>query len=387
MHVPIDTPPPALEYPGMQQTLISRVACLLIASSSFAPVALARTIYVDQRNGNNHWTGATETPGADDGPLAKLSAAVQQAKPGDIIQVVSGSGPYYGIIRPQQSGEPDKPITIEGNDNEFNLYPEEPQTLWRSVGNGAWLYGQLYRKDANPEKLAGKTQGFYKGRRLTYFNGADVPPLFSVTLHQDGRPIIHLPPDVRPPFSDLILTNDPSTSVVRMENVSYWHFRNMHVRGAGNDGFNWHGTGAGHVLENCTAMFCGDEGTSAHGEMEVTVRNSIFAFNGSSTGGVVDLGKSKTTYTNCISAFSRDVGFRMREGGKHSLVDCLSAGNERPEGPEELQEGSTVENFTKLPAQSGVWGQIEVWNPKHPELPQLKKVVEKLQAAGSELMF
>lgn len=371
----------------MPLTFLSRAIGLVFALSSLLTFAQARIIYVDQRHGNNAWTGATETPAVGDGPLAKPSVAVQLAKPGDVIHVVAGSGPYYGIIRPKQSGEPDQPITIEGNGNEFNLYPEEPQTLWRDAGGGAWLYGQMYRKDAKPEKLAGKTQGFYKGRRLTYVGGTETPPLFSVTVHQDGRPIIHLPPGVRPPFPDLILTNDPSTSVVRMENVSHWHFKNMHIRGAGNDGFNWHGKGTGHVVENCTAMFCGDEGTSAHGEMEVTLRNCIFAFNGSSTGGVVDLGKSKTSYTNCISAFNRDVGFRMREGGNHSLVGCLSAGNERPEGPEELQEGTTVENLTKLPAKPGVWAEIQAWNPQHTELPRLKEVVEQLQASGSELIF
>src|SRR3546814_3034429 len=63
------------------------------------------------------------------------------------------------------------------HDNEFNIYPEEPQTLWSSLGGGAWLYGQMYRKDANPEKLAGKTQGFYQGRRLTYAGVTDSPQI------------------------------------------------------------------------------------------------------------------------------------------------------------------------------------------------------------------
>ncbi|MDA3873802.1 MAG: right-handed parallel beta-helix repeat-containing protein, partial [Kiritimatiellae bacterium] len=333
----------------MKRTLLPSLVCLFLAIASLATVAQARTIYVDRRTGNNEWTGATETPADNDGPLKSPSIAVKLAKPGDIIHVVSGSGPYYGVIRPKQSGEPDKPITIDGNDNEFNLYPDDPQTLWSKLGNGAWLYGQMYRDDADSAKLAGKTLGHYKGRRLIYTDKTDSPPLFSVTVHKDGRPIIHLPPEVRPPFHGLILNNVPTSSLVRITNVSHWHFKNMHVRGAGNDGFNWHGKGTGHVVENCTAMFCGDEGTSAHAEMEVTIRNSIFAFNGSSTGGVVDINQSKTSYVNCISAFNRDVGFRMREGGKHSLVDCLSAANERLEGPEELQEGSTVENFTQLP--------------------------------------
>jgi hypothetical protein len=369
------------------RTTLRSPAAVFLCFAFLMTGAQARIIYVDQRHGNNEWTGATETPGGGDGPLAQPSAAVKLAQPGDVIHVVAGSGPYYGIIRPKQSGELNRPITFDGNGNEFNLYPDDPQKLWTSLGNGAWLYGQMYRDDAKPEKLAGKTQGFYKGRRLIYVHGPEAPPLYSVTVHRDGRPIIHLPAEVRPPFRELILTNNPSTSVVRMENVSYWHFRNMHVRGAGNDGFNWHGKGVGHVVENCTAMFCGDEGTSAHGQMEVSVKNSLFAFNGSSTGGVVDIAQSKTSYTNCLSVFNRDVGFRMREGGQHSLVDCLSAGNERPEGPEELREGTTVKNLTQWPAEPGVWERIQAWSPNHPGLPELKKVVENLKASGSDFPY
>ncbi|MEX2606846.1 MAG: right-handed parallel beta-helix repeat-containing protein [Kiritimatiellia bacterium] len=372
----------------MKQTLLSHYTKLALLFAISALTSEARTIYVDQRIGNNEWTGVTAEPKDGDGPLSSPGVAVNRAKPGDVIFVVPDSGPYYGVIRPKQSGEPGKPITVEGNGNEFNLYPEDPQSGWNRLGGGAWLFKQMYREDANPEREAGKVQGFYKGKPLIYFYGPGTPPpLYSVTHHDDGRPVIHLPPEARPPFKDLVMVNHPSSSVVRMQNVSYWHFKNMHIRGAGNDGFNWHGEGKGHVIENCTAMFCGDEGSSAHGNMEVTVKNTIFAFNGSGTGGVVDIAESKTSYINCISAFNRDVGFRMREGGVHLLRDTLAAGNERLSGSEELLEKTTTENFVQYPDEPGVWEKIKAWNPDHPTLPVLEDVVEKLKASGSERTF
>jgi hypothetical protein len=102
---------------------------------------------------------------------------------------------------------------------------------------------------------------------------------------------------------------------------SHITIRNVTARHAANDGFNIHGHRIGIQLENVRALSNGDEGISAHETVQMDVRDSEIAWNGSSAGGVADVGDSITTYTNCVLHHNVNAAFFF-DGKLHRVNHC-----------------------------------------------------------------
>lgn len=66
----------------------------------------------------------------------------------------------------------------------------------------------------------------------------------------------------------------------------------------------------------------GDEGISAHETVQMDVFDSEIAWNGSSAGGVADVGDSVTTYTRCEVHHNLGAAFFF-DGKHHRLTDCV----------------------------------------------------------------
>lgn len=97
--------------------------------------------------------------------------------------------------------------------------------------------------------------------------------------------------------------------------------KNITAKYAANDGFNIHGHRVGLRLENVKAFSNGDEGISAHETVEMEVFDSEIAWNGSSAGGVADVGDCITRYTRCELHHNVNAAFFL-EGKAHSIRDC-----------------------------------------------------------------
>ena len=102
---------------------------------------------------------------------------------------------------------------------------------------------------------------------------------------------------------------------------SYLTVRNITALHAANDGFNIHGARVGIRLENVKAFSNGDEGISAHETVQMDVFDSEIAWNGSSAGGVADVGDSITTYTNCELHHNLGAAFFF-DGKQHRVTNC-----------------------------------------------------------------
>lgn len=102
---------------------------------------------------------------------------------------------------------------------------------------------------------------------------------------------------------------------------SHITIRNVTARHAANDGFNIHGHRVGIRLENVRAFSNGDEGISAHETAQMDVSDSEIAWNGSSAGGVADVGDSVTTYTNCELHHNVNAAFFF-DGKLHRVSRC-----------------------------------------------------------------
>lgn len=92
------------------------VGCICIAGMLCCSQARAATIHVAK-------DGAAGNPGSEEQPLDTIAAAVERARPGDIIRVHAGT--WRETVTPAVSGEPDAPIVLEGE--------RGPDGEWRTV--------------------------------------------------------------------------------------------------------------------------------------------------------------------------------------------------------------------------------------------------------------
>lgn len=135
-----------------------------------------------------------------------------------------------------------------------------------------------------------------------------------------GGLVFRWPAGKTPATSRLILPPAAGTSAVTIA-CSHVIVRNLTARYAANDGFNIHGGHVGIVLEDVQATSNGDEGISAHGDVELKVRRAEVAWNGSAAGGVADVGRSVTSYEDCVLHDNAGAAFYF-SGQRHTVSRC-----------------------------------------------------------------
>ncbi|MDP1587285.1 MAG: right-handed parallel beta-helix repeat-containing protein [Prosthecobacter sp.] len=129
-------------------------------------------------------------------------------------------------------------------------------------------------------------------------------------------------PAEKPPGSARII--QPPAKLASCVAIACSHIivKNIVAKHAANDGFNIHGHRVGVRLENVKAFSNGDEGISAHETVQMDVLDSEIAWNGSSAGGVADVGDSVTTYTNCELHHNVNAAFFF-DGKTHRVTNCV----------------------------------------------------------------
>jgi hypothetical protein len=189
-------------------------------------------------------------------------------------------------------------LFIEGFDKETRSFrPSLPLSVPRNLA---------------AEKLKPEKKGF------CYFAVSDLQP-GQMGYADDGSLHFRWPKDVDPEKARVILPPAPGTSCVSIQ-CSHVTVKNLTVRHAANDGFNIHNKWVGVRLENVRAISNGDEGISAHGEVEMTVVDSEVAYNGSAAGGVADVDRSVTRYERCRVHDNAGAAFYF-SGKSHTVVD------------------------------------------------------------------
>ncbi|WP_248930601.1 FG-GAP-like repeat-containing protein [Paenibacillus hamazuiensis] len=219
--------------------------------------------------------------GMTSGAYTSIAAAVASSpalKPGDVISLVPGSGPYHETVKIHASGAPGNPIIFEGNGELISGFTPFQFT---QEANGQWTY-------ALPAPIAntlpdGKSTTF---RHLVAYNGQrlllDQPSgqnagIFTsdyAVLSSDGSKLILNPDKASPTSGWEISTLSNGVEIVTTD--SYQTYRNLRVTGVQNDGFNIHGTGTGLVFENIEAFNNFDEGFSSHDSTNSTINGGEF---------------------------------------------------------------------------------------------------------------
>ena len=259
----------------------------------FSAVLGAADIYVDYNNGKPN------AAGTKDAPLDILARAINKAKPGDTIYVLPSDKPIRdAIVFRGKSGQPGKPITVDGMNNIFlgslPLSPKEWKEIkpgyfacTRKVGSNMTgryfmtLKGKIVRMGRFNKAKGGakfKTIDELQPGEWTIIRG-DVVDQKSKSKHPASyhQYVIRLPEGAtglaEAGFEEPILRRISGVDIAKdSSNIT---IRNVIVKHFHNDGYNFHGNCRNIVLENIAAVECGDDAISAHETCEIKVKNMV----------------------------------------------------------------------------------------------------------------
>lgn len=278
-----------------------------------------RVLLVDKRGGASY---------------VSLRAAAQAAQPGDTIKLVPGSGPYREPLFIKVSGEPGRPITVDGSGETVTGF--EPLTGFQRVGE-SWVL------DLKPffARLT-HLQGFVKkdGKWLCNNPRVTLPVFPGVLIYQGERlrqdsqtgqftkyatfspadETLTLLPGTKPEGWE-VSSRDP---VIQINNVSHHVYRNLRATGSLNDGINLHGTGEDLLFENVEACQNIDEGFSAHDDIHCEIRHGRFWGNDN---GIANAPKCEMKGTDVQSYDNLGWGLSFGAETKTELVDTQAWGN------------------------------------------------------------
>ena len=305
------------------------LTCLLIT------LLAARTVEAKEIFVNNQ-TGSDESPGTAQSPLRAARRAVQMAAEGDIIHLL----PEGAVYREMISLVDKKGFTIEGHNCTVTAADELPSdsSAWEKLGEGLHRI-QLKRTSEDRHLLVvdgkavtmgrtkymiGNIRGIERSKgweaaRKTLMDQYPKPQelkdgQFAWEPIDSGSGWLY----VKGPLTKLqwsVRTQGIYTS----GNVHNITIRNLNVRHALNDGFNFHGSAQNIRLYHVTAHECFDNGISPHGACSFTVEDSQFLRNEMAVGNDF---LTETRFLRCT------IGESVQEevmiiGGRHLFEDCL----------------------------------------------------------------
>lgn len=252
----------------------------------------AADIFVDYNNGK------PRNPGTKEAPLDIIARAVNKAKPGDTIYVLPSDKPIRdAIVFRGKSGQPGKPITVDGMNNIFlGSLPLNPKD-WKEIKPGYFacsrrvgtnmsnrffmiLNGKIHRmgrfnkakgsqkfkkiEDLQPGEwtiVRGELDKKSKSKNPTYFQQ------YVIRLPEGATGLADCG------FEEPRLNRISGVDIAKDSN--HISIRNVIVKHFHNDGYNFHGNSRNITLENIAAIECGDDAISAHETCQIFVKNFV----------------------------------------------------------------------------------------------------------------
>jgi len=305
----------------MRKILLSFI--LLVSPFNLAPgLGQAAEFYVAPLTGNDQNTGAKNAPFRT---IQRAMKAVDGI--GGTVHLTAEEGFYREQILIQKGGTETQRLVIEGNDATINLGTDVTEGPWTKLGEGEY---RLEKKAPRHVRHYVTSPLFINGLPITADHpaGKGRPASHGGQLSQDAedRFIVKFPRGLTPENSVVIMTSRDFQAGVQCNSSSHIDIRNLNIAFVGNDAYNFHGHSVDVTLENITALFNGDQGISSHETCEVSVKGGEVAFNGSQSGGIVDINDTKTTYTDMVVHHNRNHGLTL-VGAQHKLEGIISYGH------------------------------------------------------------
>lgn len=235
----------------------------------------------------------------------------------------------------RDGGTPDRPAVFDGQGLVIDLGTDVTDLPWQPQGDVWSLPGRLLdREPTSDTQRAGLFVDEVPLRIVRDRQAEQAAGAAAVIFAQPaallpgqmgytpaGAVYFRWPAGKTPGRSRLIAPSAGLSSGVSIA-CSHLIVRNVTARYAANDGFNIHGKWVGIRLENVKAFSNGDEGISAHGEVQLDVDGAEVAWNGSTAGGIADVNDSITTYRRCVVHHNLGAAFFL-EGRRHEVHDTL----------------------------------------------------------------
>lgn len=263
---------------------MKKLLALLLFSVSLLRLCAA-DIYVDYERGNR------KNPGTKAAPLDRFARAIAKAKPGDTIYILPSSKPIRdGLIVRKKKGAPGKPITIDGMNNIFLGSAPLSSKKWKETRPGYFsckikigtnLSNRYFMvRNGKPHRMG----RFNKARGSKAYKKVEqlAPGEWTIVRGKkiQGRVyeqeyVLRLPEGAKNPTEAGFEEPVRVSGVNIAKDCHYLTFRNIIVKNFLNDGYNIHGNCRNLRFENIAAIYCGDDGISAHETSQIFVKNFI----------------------------------------------------------------------------------------------------------------
>ena len=263
---------------------------IIISLIAALPSALyAGTYVVDVAHGDD------SQPGTREHPFKTAAKAIHTARPGDTVEIAKVDFPIREtIVIQNKSGEPERPIILDGKGNLFTgsdlLKPE----AWTEIKSGVFRNDQLLPNltaatHANSSFILTRYNMLWNGvqNRMGRSSKGYLPPFLAVDqlkagewTYIDSESAFYIAIEPGKRLADYHIELPVRLNGVSViGNCSHWVIRNINATHVINDGFNIHGRTEDFVFENITATECGDDGISAHEESDIIIHGLVSRHN------------------------------------------------------------------------------------------------------------
>lgn len=311
-----------------------------------------RDLYVDPDKGNDSADGLLAIAKEKSGPVKTIARAIRLAQAGDTVHLAPMKTPYHeSAIFYDRSGEPGKPITLDGHGN--TITGCEPLNLadWQMTSAGLYRNDHLLRvDDAVLMRWFFRFDG--KMNHMSRSSKGPSEPLKKVAELKPGEwtfvkeeQAFYIKIDPGKKLGDYrIEAPVRGSGVVVAGNCNHLVIRNITATHVYNDGYNIHGVCRDVKFENIQAIECGDDGFSAHDDCQVEVDG--FVSIGNSTG-LCNTGKSESKNNRLLLRDNIGFDFFLIGTNAHTLTNsvllCSSAQPVMVVGERDKTEPCTLE--------------------------------------------
>ena len=254
----------------MHRRSLLAVFLAFVLFCGWAMVASARTIYIDNRIGNDVNNGLASTnEGLRVGPVKTFDRAIVLLETGDTLEIANNGAafPYHDSLRligEDGSGVPALPLVINGNGAILDGSASIPRDAWEALGDGLWRFEpwkkgwyRLYRGEETLPEVASE-----RGSR------AELPAGHWTVWR--GAIYYQVLPDEIP-------ANEPFRIATREAGIFLYHvhhviIRDLTIRRYHLDGINAHDQAGPVVLEGVRSVENARGGVFIGGTSQLSIR-------------------------------------------------------------------------------------------------------------------
>ncbi len=283
-------------------------------------LSVALDLYVDPKAGDDSNNGRSS-------PVKTIARAMKLAQPGDTIHLTPETY-YESADFSNKHGLPGKPITLDGHGAVLDGSEPVTSAEWEQVSPDLYRRQKIYK--TTDDAIVGRWFLLWDGKmqRMNRCSKGPSDPLKKpeelkpgewTFVREDGDAFyLKLKPGQKLDEANIRYPKR-SSAVVQSITGSWLTVKNVTGTHVYNDGYNIHGAQRNLVFENIGAIECGDDGFSAHEDVDCQIDGFVSIRNAT---GLCDTGTSQTHYKNVF--IKECIGFDLYFIGlKHSIENAL----------------------------------------------------------------